>query len=417
MTRITANPLPIIVAENTLERLVGRPVPGQRHLDIQRDGRHDLLLQHQQVQPRRHPADRASGHSATRWHRPVRLSVQIVDHGTAPHHDHLQRHGDGAQPVERAPSATAGRSRAWSRSLGHRRRDPQPGSGRRAASGSRAAPAAAADLHHPGRRFLDARPETPAAGYTRTLTDGTQITFDSGGYETATIDLNGLHTTYTYNESHELTRSPIRIRQLSRRFTYSSAATCCNRSRTPPAGSATFTILRRQPTAVQQADGSHITYTYDGSGRMTQLKDPLSQRGLDRLRSRRASGHDHVAGPRHRGIQRLPGAGLDQQRHLGQPGAGDAVGRVGRDLHRPQRQHLTPSAARLVRAGHDRRRRSTPSATWPPTTSIPTACRSSRSIHSTGSPRTSYDSTGTSPATPTPTGPTTPTPTTASPSR
>ena len=40
--------------------------------------------------------------------------------------------------------------------------------------------------------------------YTQTLTDGTQITFNSSGYETATIDLNGLHTTYAYNGSNQL---------------------------------------------------------------------------------------------------------------------------------------------------------------------------------------------------------------------
>ncbi len=43
-----------------------------------------------------------------------------------------------------------------------------------------------------------------STGYTRTLTDGTQITFNSSGYETATIDLNGLHTTYSYNGSNQL---------------------------------------------------------------------------------------------------------------------------------------------------------------------------------------------------------------------
>ena len=44
-----------------------------------------------------------------------------------------------------------------------------------------------------------------STGYTRTLTDGTQITFNSSGYETATIDLNGLHTTYSYNGYNQLT--------------------------------------------------------------------------------------------------------------------------------------------------------------------------------------------------------------------
>ena len=27
---------------------------------------------------------------------------------------------------------------------------------------------------------------------------------------------------------------------------------------------------------MQQADGTHVSYTYDGSGRMTQLEDPMS---------------------------------------------------------------------------------------------------------------------------------------------
>src|SRR5262249_38213372 len=43
-----------------------------------------------------------------------------------------------------------------------------------------------------------------SGGYTHTLPDGTQITFNSGGYETATIDLNGLHTTFSYNGSNQI---------------------------------------------------------------------------------------------------------------------------------------------------------------------------------------------------------------------
>ncbi len=43
-------------------------------------------------------------------------------------------------------------------------------------------------------------------GYTRTLTDGTQITFDSNGRETAAIDTNGLHITYSYDGSGNLTK-------------------------------------------------------------------------------------------------------------------------------------------------------------------------------------------------------------------
>jgi hypothetical protein len=44
-----------------------------------------------------------------------------------------------------------------------------------------------------------------SSGYTRTLPDGTQITFDSSGYESATIDLNSLHVSFSYNGSHQLT--------------------------------------------------------------------------------------------------------------------------------------------------------------------------------------------------------------------
>ena len=49
-----------------------------------------------------------------------------------------------------------------------------------------------------------------------------------------------------------------------------------NRSKTPPCASTTLTFSGSDLAAVQQADGSHVTYTYDGSGRMTQLKDPMS---------------------------------------------------------------------------------------------------------------------------------------------
>ena len=42
-------------------------------------------------------------------------------------------------------------------------------------------------------------------GWTDTLTDGTQLTFNSGGFETATIDLNGNHTTFSYSSGGNLT--------------------------------------------------------------------------------------------------------------------------------------------------------------------------------------------------------------------
>ena len=42
-------------------------------------------------------------------------------------------------------------------------------------------------------------------GWTRTLTNGDQITFNSGGYETSMIDLNNNHTTFSYSSGGNLT--------------------------------------------------------------------------------------------------------------------------------------------------------------------------------------------------------------------
>ena len=79
-------------------------------------GRHDLVLQHEHLHPRRRPADRAPGQRHQPEHRPVQLLGPGRRRAVEQHDHHLHRHGHGAQPVDRAPSATAGRSRAWSRS-------------------------------------------------------------------------------------------------------------------------------------------------------------------------------------------------------------------------------------------------------------------------------------------------------------
>ena len=41
--------------------------------------------------------------------------------------------------------------------------------------------------------------------YTRTMPDGTQMTFNSGGFETAAIDRNRQHITFSYNGSNQVT--------------------------------------------------------------------------------------------------------------------------------------------------------------------------------------------------------------------
>ena len=111
-----------------------------------------------------------------------------------------------------------------------------------------------------------------SSGYTRTLTDGTQITFDSNGNQTATIDLNGLHTTFAYSSGllSTITDPYGAITTLS----YSSGK--LSTIRDPDGRLTTFTFSGNNLTAVQQADSSHVTFTYDGSGRMTARQDPLS---------------------------------------------------------------------------------------------------------------------------------------------
>ena len=109
--------------------------------------------------------------------------------------------------------------------------------------------------------------------YTRTLPTGDQITFNSGGYETATIDLNGLHTTYGYTSNRLTTITDPYSNVTS--LTYNGSNLL--QSIQDPAGRlTTFTMSGGNLTAVQQADSSHISYTYDSAGRMTELEDPLS---------------------------------------------------------------------------------------------------------------------------------------------
>jgi YD repeat-containing protein len=111
-----------------------------------------------------------------------------------------------------------------------------------------------------------------SSGYTRTLANGTQITFDSSGNQTATIDLNGLHTTYSYSSG--LLNS---IQDPYGNLTTLSYSSGKLSSIQDPAGRlTTFTFTGNNLTAVQQADGSRVTYTYDSAGRMTQRQDPLS---------------------------------------------------------------------------------------------------------------------------------------------
>ena len=191
-----------------------------------------------------------------------------------------------------------------------------------------------------------------SSGYTRTLTDGTQITFNSGGYETATIDLNSLHTTFSYNSYNQLTSVKDPYSGVTT-FTYASSGGVLQTIEDPALRVTTLTYTSGDLTGVKQADGSRITYTYDSQQSDDAAHQSERQRGDRHLRQCRARGNNHPARQHNRGILRLPGAGLDQQRDSSQPGRRDLARRVSRQLHRPQYQSHA-DASRLVRPGHDR---------------------------------------------------------------
>jgi RHS repeat-associated protein len=113
-------------------------------------------------------------------------------------------------------------------------------------------------------------------GYTRTLTSGTKITFNSSGQETAIIDLNSLHITFTYSSGNLQTITDPYSNLTS--FTYSGGFL---RTITDPAGRVTtFTHSGGSGggnlTGVTLPDSSSWSYAYDGSGRMTKETDPNS---------------------------------------------------------------------------------------------------------------------------------------------
>jgi YD repeat-containing protein len=112
-----------------------------------------------------------------------------------------------------------------------------------------------------------------SSGYTRTLTNGLQINFNSSGYQSSIVDLNGLHTTFSWNGSNQLSTITDPYGNVTT-FTYSSGYLQTIKD---PAGRLTsFTFSGASLSAVQQADGSRVTLTYDSAGRMTQYKDANS---------------------------------------------------------------------------------------------------------------------------------------------
>ena len=109
--------------------------------------------------------------------------------------------------------------------------------------------------------------------YTRTLTDGTQINFNSGGYETSVVQLDGLRTTYTYSSNKLSTIEDPYLDLVT--FTYSSGGYL--QTTTDPAGrTTTFTNSGGALTQAKLPDSSTWGLQYDSGGRLITLTDPDS---------------------------------------------------------------------------------------------------------------------------------------------
>ncbi len=265
---ISANPLPVIVAENTLS--ASQAVPSQVSATLTFNSTvgttyyyNTSTLNPGDVQQIALQATGASTLATGRYS----YSVQIVDHGTTLTtitasgtatliNESAARFGDGwsLDGLEQIFPETGGviLSLGGGNSLWY---TGSFGSG----GGTYTNP--------PGQ--FDTLVKNSNGSYTDTLTDGTQVTFNSGGYETATIDLNSQHVTFSYNGSNEVTSIKDNYSNLT---TFSYSGSNLSTIKDPAGRLTTFTFSSGSLNAVQQADGSHVSYTYDSAGRMTHVK-------------------------------------------------------------------------------------------------------------------------------------------------
>ena len=108
-------------------------------------------------------------------------------------------------------------------------------------------------------------------GWTRTLKDGTVLTFNSGGQETKVVDLNSNTTTYSYSGGNLVTITDPYSKVTT--FAYSSGVLS---TITDPAGRVvTFTQSGGNLTQAVMPDGGTWDYAYS-SHDLTKVTDPLS---------------------------------------------------------------------------------------------------------------------------------------------
>jgi YD repeat-containing protein len=108
--------------------------------------------------------------------------------------------------------------------------------------------------------------------YTRTLTDGTVEQFNSSGLETASIDRNGLHTTFAYSGNLLSTITD----PFNKLTTFTNSGGSLLSIKDPANHFTTFTVSGGDLTAVKYPDNNTWNYGYDSSGQMTSVTEPSS---------------------------------------------------------------------------------------------------------------------------------------------
>ncbi len=155
------------------------------------------------------------------------------------------------------------------------------------------------------------------------------MNFNSSGFETTSVDRNGLTTTFTY--SGNLLSSITDPFSQTVTFTY-NGSNQLQSIKDPANRLTTFTVSGGDLTAVEYPDGSTWDYGYDGSARMTSVTEPSSSGEPTKTTTITYDNAERVgtitrADSTTETYQRRPGAGLDQQRHFGQSGRVDAARR------------------------------------------------------------------------------------------
>jgi YD repeat-containing protein len=126
----------------------------------------------------------------------------------------------------------------------------------------------------PAGDFSTLSQNTGTGVYTRTLTNGTQITFNSTGLQTAVVDRIGNTTNFGYNGSNQLT-TVTDLNNLVTTLAYSGGLV---NTITDPANRTTTLGYNgsNQLTSVTDPDSGVWRFGYDSSNRLTTLTDPRS---------------------------------------------------------------------------------------------------------------------------------------------